>query len=164
MPFDPAPKPEITLHAGMRYADFWREVEQMAGRHWNEVGSHRDVLRFLPDHAKYQAAEKMGQLTILTARAEGKLIGYLVVAVMGHLRDRSKRVMVEDLFYVEPMYRRYRVGPKLRDLAESLATQAAITLSRRVVKAHRYQNRPLPRKLRGGYVLAEAVYDKVLTP
>ncbi|MDE2097086.1 MAG: GNAT family N-acetyltransferase [Patescibacteria group bacterium] len=164
MPLDDTRPSEITLHVGMPYLDFIREALPMTERHWNEVGSHRDVLKFRPDHMKYIAASNAGQLVIITARDGGKLVGYLFLVVMEHLRDRERRVMGEDIFYVDPAYRRRLIGPKMRKMADDVAKRAGVTVSRRTIKARRYITRGIPATLPGGYEISEIIYDKVFAP
>lgn len=110
------------------YAKFFQEIaiKGLLSEHWDEVGTHRDVLHLDPDHDRYIGLEKAGSLIILSARHHGVMVGYMILLFMRHPRDRSAMVMTDDAIYCLPAYRRSMLGPKLMDRAEALAESSGI--------------------------------------
>jgi len=154
----------IEMRWGMTYSAFLAEAWPMAKRHWNEVGTFRDVLRLDPDHDRYRALERDGRLHILSARSDQFLVGYLFLLTLPHPRDRQARVARDDLFYVDPAYRKFRLGPAMIKSALSYAEGRAdiIMLSEKA-------RRTLARGPHGGTYLKqygfepmETVWGKVL--
>lgn len=151
----------IDLTWGTRYDDFIAEAWPLIRAHWNEVGSHRDVLRLDPDHERYRALEKVGALHILTARLDGKIIGYMFVLVTRHPRDRGAIAATDDVIYAAPQYRRHHVGAKMLREALRRVEELGVNIVFFREKAWRHG---------GGYLeryrfhKQEMVYAKVLKP
>lgn len=158
MPLD-AQQIIVDYRVGMKYADFVKAAERLIVSHWNEVGSFRNKLQLNPDHARYLGLEKNGNLHIITAWANDVLIAYLFLLIGKHPRDQSKLASAEDIIYVSPPFRRYRVGVKLRKYAEDLSRQFGCVLAMRLEKARRRNHRSPERE---GYKLYELVYVKEL--
>lgn len=108
-----------TLSWGMPYDDFLAAAWPLIRAHWDEVGTHRDVLKLRPDHKRYRAMERLGLLHILTATSDDKLAGYLFIIIAAHPRDQNAMAARDDIFYVRPEFRRERLGVKL--LIEALS-------------------------------------------
>lgn len=155
-------EPELTFDWNAAcYADFWHEAAPLIARHWDEVGSHRDILDLDPDHDRYLRAEAAGYLNILTVRFGGELVGYLFLCVMPHPRDRKALVGTDETIYVAPTMRRLKLGPKM--------IAAAIERAR-LLGTNILFFRELTRRKNGGYLKRygftprETVYSLVLTP
>ena len=101
----------VELIWGTPYESFIAEAAPMTLEHWSEVGSHRSVLRFNPNHDVYRALDRAGRLHILVARVDGQLAGYLFVITAPHPRDQQATLAKDDIFYAAPRYRRLRLGP-----------------------------------------------------
>ena len=69
----------VELIWGTPYDTFIAEAAPMTLKHWSEVGSHRSILRFDPNHEVYRALDRAGRLHILVVRVDGQLAGYLFV-------------------------------------------------------------------------------------
>lgn len=104
---------EISYQWGMRYDAFISEAWPLIEAHWNEVGSHRDILSLDPDHERYRKLEQIGALHILTARHGKRLVGYFFVLTVQHPRDRGALAGHDDVIYVTPEYRPRFVGARL---------------------------------------------------
>lgn len=112
------------------YDAFWEEAHPLITAHWNEVGTHRDILTLNPRHDVYRKLESVNGLHILVARSDrtsdlllsdhssisadrnsdGPIIGYLFIIATSHPRDISARLVQDDIIYVRPEYRRFLVG------------------------------------------------------
>lgn len=60
---------------------------------------------FAPQVEKYQIMEAIGQLSCLTARHNGVLIGYSVFIVSDHILYPSKKVATQEYLYVDKKHR-----------------------------------------------------------
>jgi GNAT superfamily N-acetyltransferase len=58
-----------------------------------------------PDLEKYQFLEQNGNLLLVTARADGVLVGYFLWIVMTHPHYQNVLVAEEDLHFLSPEYR-----------------------------------------------------------
>jgi GNAT superfamily N-acetyltransferase len=110
---DPACNAQVILEWGLSYDDFYREAKELIEQHWEEVGSHKEILRLNPDHDRYKALELIGALHILTARIGGIIAGYFFVLITQHPRDKSKTLAADDIIYSAPQYRSMMLGPRL---------------------------------------------------
>lgn len=142
------------------YDRFYNEAKTMARKHWDEVGSHKEILDFNPDHNRYRALERADVLKILCARVDGKLIGYLLVLTMMHPRDIEASTASDDSIYVDPAYRKLMVGPKMIRMALKLFEDMGINLVFLRLRVWREQSDADMRRL--GFEPHEVVYAKVL--
>src|SRR6185312_6140780 len=96
------------------------EAAPLYGKHWRELGLDLD-LEIAPDIEKMKVMESLGIFTVITARQEGKLIGYLLAVVSTHLHYRtSPRMFIIDAYYILPEFRK-GAGAKLLKFAEHTA-------------------------------------------
>jgi Acetyltransferase (GNAT) family len=106
--------------------------------HWQELGLDLD-LEIAPDIEKMKILESLGMFTVITARDEGKLVGYLLAVVSTHLHYRTSPPMfIVDAYYISLEYRN-GTGAKLFRFAEVIAKQLGtikIYLSCKVHKDH----------------------------
>jgi GNAT superfamily N-acetyltransferase len=99
------------------YDRFYAEAEPLIRAHWNEVGTHRDILQLNPRHDAYRFLEKSGNLEMLVARCDGAIIGYFFLIFTQHPRDISKILAQDDIVYAKPEYRRQLLGFTLTKIA-----------------------------------------------
>lgn len=72
------------------------------------------------DEERYAAGEQQGQVHIVTARDEGKLVGYFIFFVISHMHYKSSGPMgYVDMYYILKSHRAGGTGAKLLALAES---------------------------------------------
>ena len=75
--------------------------------HWKELALDRDKIALGCDEAKYQQGEAMGCLHIVTARSDGKLVGYHYGMLMHHLHYMDAGLMCyTDVYFLKPEYRK----------------------------------------------------------
>jgi hypothetical protein len=90
--------------------------------HWQELGLDLD-LEIAPDVDKMKLMEGVGMWKVLTARADGVLVGYLLAVFSPHLHYRSSPPMfIVDAYYIAPDWRT-GTGAKLIRFAESFARE-----------------------------------------
>lgn len=92
---------------------FFDEAQPLFSRHWRELALNQKKIPMDLDRGKYQALEKAGMLFVLTARTDGKLVGYLVAFPMTHPHYKSAGLMcLTDMYYIVPEHRK-GAGAKL---------------------------------------------------
>lgn len=107
-------------------------------KHWQELGLDLD-LKIDPDIEKMTILEKAGAFTVVTAREDGRLVGYLLAVVSTHLHYRSSpKMFIVDAYYILPEFRN-GTGVRMFRFAEKLAHSLGaikIYLSCKVHKDH----------------------------
>lgn len=98
--------------------DVRNELELLTKHHWMEIVDNPDEMELDIDWEAYEQAEKVGILLIITARAYGKLIGYVVHFI--HKLPHYKWCIAakDDAYYLSPIYRSSNVGLKLFNFVE----------------------------------------------
>lgn len=78
--------------------------------HYEEIALHQDDIPLNPDWNRYDLMDATGDLLCMTARDDGKLIGYSVFILSWHLHYNSTRMASNDVLFLHPNYRRGRHG------------------------------------------------------
>lgn len=87
--------------------------------HFEEVATAKEKLGAPNmDIEAYYAMERVGQLHIVIAREEGKIIGYLLAFIRPHLHYKHILTAIYDVYYVNPEHRKGFVAIKLFKEAE----------------------------------------------
>lgn len=119
----------ITFSWENNYDQFYAEAETLCKAHWNEVGSHRDVLPFNPRHEVYRHLSRTGTLKILVARDEKEMVGYFFLIFGPHPRSVEKTLAQDDIIYAKPEYRKHFLGFRLTKIAAETAQKHAHIVS-----------------------------------
>jgi hypothetical protein len=102
------------------YTAMREEATLLLREHADEVAAHKE-LPLDPDFALYAKCALDGTLHIVTARADGVLVGYHVSFLTGHLHYRNHLTAYSDLYYLKPEHRKGWTGVRfLRFVDESL--------------------------------------------
>lgn len=86
------------------------ELKPLLPHHWAEIAIFTDRMPLDPDYGAYLAADACGELTYVTAREDGRLIGYTLFWVKPHLHYRSTLTATMDLIYLWPDHRMNGTG------------------------------------------------------
>lgn len=86
--------------------------------HWEEIALDKDKILLEPDIETFQMLENAGSLQTVTARNDGKLIGYHVAVVRNHLHYKSSLTGYVDMYFIHPEYRKGRTGLNMFKFAE----------------------------------------------
>lgn len=86
------------------------EMSVFFNDHWDEFNDGDIPLDF--DFERYAALSQAGCLKCLTAREEGKLVGYAWVFVSTHLHHRTLLSGMVDIYYLAPSHRSGAAGVK----------------------------------------------------
>ncbi|MFC5861095.1 GNAT family N-acetyltransferase [Acidicapsa dinghuensis] len=96
-----------------RWAEFYPDSKLVFPEHWRELALHQDEIQLSIDEEKYANLDRLGILLILTAREDGRLVGYYLWFLMPHLHYASSGPMgLTDMYFVLPECRR-GTGAKL---------------------------------------------------
>lgn len=135
------------------------ELPTLFTEHWKEVALDKDIIELDPDWQGYVLLEVRGILHIITARANGKLIGYYFALVMPNLHYKAVKMSWSDIFFILPEYRRGLTGLKLFTETEKMLKSLGVRKSYVMTKVH------LPITIimkRMAYRFIERIYAKIL--
>lgn len=114
-----------------KWADCVHEMREIWPEHWAALALNQDQIQLACDEAKYEQGEAMGCLHIITARADGRLVGYYYGMLMHHLHYKDAGLMCyTDVYYLKPAYRKGGAG------ARFIAAVMASLKARGVVKLY----------------------------
>lgn len=108
-----------------KWADCVHEMREIWPEHWASLALNQDQIQLACDEAKYEQGEAMGCLHIITARSDGKLVGYHYGMLMNHLHYKDAGLMCyTDVYYLKPQYRKGLTG--IRFLSAVMASLKAL--------------------------------------
>ena len=97
---------EITVQVE-RWSDALPEMEAIFPEHWKELARFQDDIQLCCDKERYAAIEKIGALLLLTARADGRLVGYFVAFLFPHMHYKGSGLWaMSDMYYICPHFRK----------------------------------------------------------
>lgn len=102
-----------------KWRDLRPDMEPILREHWLEIALGHDKVPLDIDHDKYNALCDCGALRIVTVRDDGRLIGYHVAIVGGHLHYASTCHGITDVYFILPEYRKGRVGIRMFQFVEA---------------------------------------------
>lgn len=139
--------------------DIIDEFREIVKDHYHEIALYQDRVPLDPDYGRYIAMDEAGIVCCVTARDEGKLVGYAIFFVMPHIHYKSTVFAMNDILYLAPEYRGGSLGVDLLTISESIL----ITLGANVVQLHMKVHKPWHKLAEAcGYSMGEYTYSKVL--
>lgn len=94
------------------WATYCAGIESLWQEHYDELAQNkRKPMR--PDDSFYLTCERLGMLQLLTARAEGKIVGYCITVVKPHPHYADILVGFEDSYYLSKIFRKGMTGARL---------------------------------------------------
>ena len=106
------------------------EMVGLGEAHRDEIKPHADAFPFDPDMNLYARLDEVGMLHVATARAMGRLVGYMLSVVMpSHQHHKSVRWASGDGVYLLPAYRKPRVADRLLAFAEDSLRAKGVILN-----------------------------------
>jgi len=90
-----------------------RDTRDLLRQHHDEVGEHGDTLGYDPDYDAARRMDQSGALHIVTAREDGRMIGYCVVDIGTSLEHRALLCATQRMWFVHRDHRHGRVGWRL---------------------------------------------------
>jgi hypothetical protein len=142
-----------------QFSDMLAEAQEIFPQHWEELAQDKDKITMAMDLDKYFAAEKMGQLHIVTVRADGKLVGYFFGVILGHLHYKDAGLMGHtDIYYILPEYRN-GIGAQMFSFVEQSMKERGAKKIYLSCKAHQ-DHSELFKSL--GYKMTDLMFTKYL--
>jgi GNAT superfamily N-acetyltransferase len=102
---------------------FAAEARPLWDLHWQEIALDQDVIPLVPDHAAYTALDQADVLHVVTARAEGQLVGYVVGILKPHLHYATTLHYHMDVLWLHPQWRQGLAGYRLLQAVERTVQQ-----------------------------------------
>lgn len=131
-------------------------------RHWREVAVDQDAVPLDVDVRKLLQFEQMGVLSVVAARHEGKLVGYVVILMGPHMHHASTQWAQVDGFWLDPAYRKGLAGYRmLRGAVAAIRKKGGKVLTVPVLPSFK-DGRINHLFDRLGFTQSEIVYRKVL--
>lgn len=131
------------------------EITPLLEKHWEElewIKTHK----VNPDWEKYELMDKLSLLVIMTAREEGKLIGYNVFLVHPSMHYKNLKVANQDLIYIAPERRGF--GTYFIHWSENILKELGVDRVFYYTKAVKDFGEKI--LLPQGYALVDQVYGK----
>jgi GNAT superfamily N-acetyltransferase len=105
--------------------------------HWEEIAPYKDLLTVNPDLQAYATLEQAGKLCVVTARYNGRLVGYFVIMLHAHHHYSHAIMAAEDLHFLHPDFRKGSAGLRLIAAAQAeAAARGAQVMSVRTKVSH----------------------------
>ena len=143
-----------------KFSDVYPAALDLLKLHYAEIAPMKDLFRLNPDLITYRKLELMGILYIITARDDGRLVGYVSLIVKEHLHYKDVLMATDDIHFLHPDYRHGRVGIEMLLFAEKqMKTLGVKVMALRAKKASGHD--PLYERLLG-YEAMDVVYLKRL--
>jgi GNAT superfamily N-acetyltransferase len=134
------------------------EVDPLLLAHWQELAHFKDI-PLKPRWDAYERLSDSGQLLAFTVRDRGALVGYAAYLVT-HSMHYGILQAQQDVIYLDPEYRRGRIGLHLIRYSEGVLRQQGVELIYQHVKlAHPQLGRLLEHT---GYTLMDQIWVKRL--
>jgi len=147
----------MTVRFGIEtYEQVRQEAADLMLAHEAEV--YRGTIPIQPDDAQFDWMDKNGQLQVVAARDDGKLVGYHLTIIRPHLHYAVLAGFV-DTVYMSPECRAGRTGMQMIQYAEDMLRRRGVqwtTIGVRLIKDFS------PLLIRLGYTEAEKLYRKEL--
>lgn len=95
------------------------ELKPLFPLHWAELALNKDKVPLDPQYEEYLRRDALGQITYVTCRKDGILIGYFVFFNTPGLHYKTCLTCIMDIFYVHPDHRGDSCGWKLLECAKA---------------------------------------------
>jgi GNAT superfamily N-acetyltransferase len=143
------------------WADIWRDGQELFRQHYDELALHKDAMPMGLDNDFYSDLQARNYLLVVTARRDGRLIGYYMAIVINHHPHNKEggKVSTTDFFYILPRERRGGAGVKLlKTSVDELKKQGVkkATISTKL----KFSNRQLMEAL--GWEATDLVFQRIL--
>ena len=89
------------------------EIKPLLEDHWEEIALNKEVIKLNPNYEMYEKLCNSGVMKIITARNDGKLIGYCICIIAYNLHYKDSLTATNDIFFISKDYRKGSTGVKL---------------------------------------------------
>lgn len=81
------------------------ELKPLFQPHWEELALDQDKVPLDPQYDTYLARDELSEVLLVTARDNGRLIGYFIGFIAPGLHYKTCLTLVMDIFWIHPDYR-----------------------------------------------------------
>lgn len=148
-----------TIYQVEPWASFHHEARRLFGEHWREVGLNREEVPLDVDYERYAAMASTGSVHVVTVRRAGKLIGYHVGFIHGHMHYKSTLHCITDVYWIAPECRHGVTAIRLFQAVEREVAKRGVRKIITGTKLHLDQG-PLFEYL--GYTPSDRLYVKLV--
>ena len=141
------------------FSDLVPEMQELFKEHWEEIANYKDKFPLNPRYDQYRLLDNAKLLHTMTAREDGKIIGYCVFIVMPHMHYQDCLFAMNDVIFVSKKYRHGSVGTKLLMFAKEELTKLGVDRACLHVKVN-HDFSPLLERL--GFTKTEYNYEILL--
>jgi len=138
------------------WAAFAADAQDLWQQHYAEIGDPTAVMAL--DHTLYAGFEAAGQLQVLTAREQGRMVGYVVMLVRTHPHYKML-CGFEDAYFLTPSSRKGLTGFRMLKQSVEFAKARGV----RKVFFHSKRAKDLQKLfINLGFVHSDELWSKVL--
>lgn len=141
------------------WAEFRKDAAPLWQADWNEAESAHGRIALDPDHALFETLDRLGQLVVVAARDDDRLVGYWIGFVRPHEHARDSVSAYQDALYIDRGHRAPRVSARLLRAVERELRQRRVQRMIVTTKTHVDQSRLLGAL---GFRETERVFEKML--
>lgn len=137
--------------------DCLEEMKPLLEQHWKEIALHQDKIKLNPDYEQYLRLDCIGMLSTVTARDDGKLIGYFVTFIPPNLHYKDNVIALNDILFLNKDYRGGTVAYKMFKFAINVLVELGVD----VIQVHEKKEhsfKPLMDRL--GFEHIENIYSR----
>lgn len=139
---------------------FFRDVFNLCELHWEEIANNKEAIKLAPNVEQYTTMQNAGILNNLVIYDDEKIVGYSVLLIAPHLHYMNDKYAYVDVLYLNPEYRKSKLGILLVNETEKFAKEQGAKIIQHHVKPHHQTlGKIIERK---GYKVAETIYAKLL--
>jgi len=102
------------------------EIADLCVEHYEEIANHKDTIPLDPDWERYRQMEDAGMLSLVTAREEGKLVGYSIFFIAPHMHYKSTLAASNDVVFLKSTHREGSTGIRLIKEAERVLQELGV--------------------------------------
>lgn len=123
------------IYADVPPLDFLTEMEPLFPLHYEELCVDKRW-PCEPDLDVYRMLADKGMLRVITVRADGELVGYMVFIIRPHLHYKSCLCAFEDLYFLRKDMRQGRIGIRMFNYTEAALKRIGVQKMIVHTKAH----------------------------
>lgn len=135
------------------------EIKPLLEDHWQEIALNKEVIKLNPNYEMYKKLCNSGLMKIITARNDGKLIGYCICIINYNLHYKDSLTATNDIFFISKDYRKGSTGVKLFIKNEEILKSYGVQRLIMNTKIHQDVGAIFERL---GYKQTERVFGKII--
>ena len=135
------------------------EIDLLLQEHFEEVAINQDSMVLSKDEAAYQRMADAGELSIITVRKDGLLVGYHATIIRSHLHYSTTLCGFVDVYFLRKDCRKGMIGVKLIKEAEKALKARGVKKIFSATKKHIDMSTIFTRL---GWTAQETLFSKVI--